>query len=82
MTQCGGEAMGSTGNLQRNIPPRQRSDFRLWFGVIVTLVFVAAFHAQSLRPVLILLGPPASGKSTRKCAPREFSRANAAWTIT
>jgi len=25
---------------------------------------------------------PASGKSTRKCAPREFSRANAAWTIT
>ena len=65
MTQCGGEAMGSTGNLQRNIPPRQRSDFRLWFGVIVTLVFVAAFYAQSLRPVLILLGPPASGKSTQ-----------------
>ena len=57
--------MGSTGNLQRDILPRQSSGFRVWLCLVVVLMLVATLQAQSGKPILILLGPPASGKSTQ-----------------
>jgi adenylate kinase len=57
--------MGSTGNLQRNILPRQSSGFRLGLFLFVLLMLVVALQAQSAKPLLILLGPPSSGKSTQ-----------------
>jgi len=57
--------MGSTGNLQRDILPRQSSGFRVWLCLFAVLMLVATLQAQSGKPILILLGPPASGKSTQ-----------------
>ena len=48
--------MRSTGNLQR---------FLSWLCLMLACAFVTTAQAQSAKPVLILLGPPSSGKSTQ-----------------
>jgi adenylate kinase len=57
--------MRCTGALQRNNLSRRSAAFRLWLCLFLLLVLVAVLQAQAQRPVVILLGPPASGKSTQ-----------------
>jgi adenylate kinase family enzyme len=57
--------MKSTANLQQNIVQGHTSGFRLWLFLFLVLVLVVVSHGQTARPLLILLGPPASGKSTQ-----------------
>ena len=56
--------MKSKSNLQRTIPRPRVPGYCLWFCLVLTCVPGIA-HAQSTKPVVILLGPPASGKSTQ-----------------
>src|SRR4051794_15930205 len=55
LAQRGGMVLNSWGYLAA----------RQWLCLLLLFSFGAAGQAQSLKPVLILLGPPAAGKSTQ-----------------
>jgi adenylate kinase len=57
--------MRSESDLQRTILRSQGPGYWVWLCSLLTCVFLIAAEAQSTKPVIILLGPPASGKSTQ-----------------
>lgn len=57
--------MRSKSELPRTTLRTQLPACRLWLCLFMTCVFLRVAQAQSTMPVIILLGPPASGKSTQ-----------------
>jgi len=60
--------MRSVSDVLHNVVSRKSLDYwrgRPLLGLLLGCVFLATSQAQSVQPVLILVGPPASGKSTQ-----------------